>query len=131
MKLVLVVLLAGLVLFFVKRALTSKILAPDEAAERVAAGTAILIDVREPDEWTDGVVAGALLLPLGDLRGDRRLWKPVLEANRDKELIVYCRSGNRSAIAAGILSAEHFRTANAGAFSAWKAAGQPVVVPTP
>ena len=40
---------------------------PDEAAPRVRAGDAVLIDVREPDEWSGGVAKGAALLPLSDL----------------------------------------------------------------
>lgn len=100
--------------------------APEESARRVEAGTALLIDVREPDEWTDGVAAVALLLPLSDLRGERRVWKAVLETSRDKELILYCRSGGRSGQAAALLAAEGFRTANGGAFKHWSAAGQPV-----
>lgn len=131
MKFALLILLVGAALFIAQRALAGEILAPDEAAKRVAAGTAVLIDVREPSEWTDGVVKGALLLPLSDLRGDRAQWRPALAAHGDKELILYCRSGNRSAIAAGILAKEKLRVANAGAFSAWKTAGQPVTTPQP
>ena len=105
------------------------IITPDEASRRVASGEAILVDVREPAEWADGVVSGALLLPLSDLRGERERWKPVLEANRDKELIVYCRSGNRSAQAIAILEKENFKATNAGGFADWKSAGQPVARP--
>lgn len=104
-------------------------LKPEEAANRVAAGTAVLVDVREPAEWAGGVVASAALLPLSDLRGDRKAWKPFLEANQGKEIILYCRTGNRSGQAAALLSAEGKKTANAGAFSAWEAAGQPVRTP--
>lgn len=131
MKFALLILLVGAALFIAQRALAGEILAPNEAAKRVAAGTAVLIDVREPSEKTDGVVKGALLLPLSDLRGDRAQWRSALATHGDKELILYCRSGNRSGIAAGILAKEKLRVANAGAFSAWKAASQPVVVPTP
>jgi len=105
------------------------VLTPAEAAKRVAAGTAVLVDVREPAEWETGVVATASLLPLSDLRGERKVWKPFLEANKDKEIILYCRTGNRSGQAAALLSAEGKKTANAGAFSAWEAAGQPVRTP--
>ncbi|MCS6243558.1 MAG: rhodanese-like domain-containing protein [Opitutus sp.] len=129
MKTFLLIALVIVVFFFVQRALVGPILTPEEAARRVAAGTAVLIDVREPAEWRDGVVKGALLLPLSDLQGDRLQWKPVLAANADKELILYCRSGNRSGIAVRLLAGEKFKTANAGGFSAWKAAGQPVVIP--
>lgn len=104
-------------------------LKPEEAAKRVAAGTAVLVDVREPAEWTDGVVASATLLPLSDLRGDRKAWAPFLEANKGKELILYCRSGNRAGQAATVLVAEGRVVANAGAFSTWEAAGQPVRTP--
>lgn len=100
-------------------------IAPAEAARRVAAGEAVLIDVREPNEWAHGVAAPALLLPLSDLRGDRLSWKAALAKHRDKELILYCRTGNRSGIAAGILEKEGFRTANAGGFSAWRKAELP------
>ena len=100
-------------------------LTPAEAAQRVAAGTAVLVDVREPGAET-GVVAGAATLALSDLRGERRDWKPFLAANKERELILYCRSGNRSGQAARLLAAEGYRTANAGGLRDWSAAGQPV-----
>jgi rhodanese-related sulfurtransferase len=99
--------------------------APAEAAQLVADGKAVLIDVREPDEWTDGVASPAALLALSDLTGPRRTWKPFLEKNRDKELILYCRSGGRSARAAQLLAAEGYHTANAGGFNDWARAGLP------
>lgn len=100
-----------------------------EAARRVDEGTAILVDVREPAEWSGGVAAPAKLLSLGDLRGARKSWGPVLEANRDKEFIIYCASGARSGIAASILGKEGFRAVNAGGFGSWRAAGLPVRTP--
>jgi rhodanese-related sulfurtransferase len=100
--------------------------APAEAAQLVAGGHAVLIDVREPDEWADGVASPAELLALSDLTGPRQTWKPFLEKNRDRELILYCRSGGRSGRAAQLLASEGFRTANAGGFSDWARAGLPV-----
>lgn len=129
MKLVLVVAAIFAVLFIGQRLLAGDVISPEEAARRVAAGTAILIDVREPAEWRDGVVTGALLLPLSDLSGERAKWKPVLDSNRDKEFILYCRSGNRSGQAVRILTGEKLKAANAGGFSAWKAAGKPITRP--
>jgi rhodanese-related sulfurtransferase len=102
---------------------------PAEAAQLVADGQAVLVDVREPDEWNDGVAAPAELLSLSDLTGPRQTWKPFLEKNRDKELILYCRSGGRSGRAAQLLAGEGFRTANAGGFSDWTRAGLPVRKP--
>jgi rhodanese-related sulfurtransferase len=99
---------------------------PAEAAKLVTEGRAVLVDVREPDEWeSTGVVAFADLLPLSDLRGERQQWKSFLERNRDRELILYCRSGNRSGQAARLLATEGFRTSNAGGFRDWITAGQP------
>lgn len=102
---------------------------PQEAMEKVGTGTAVLIDVREPGEWSGGVVEGALLLPLSDLQGERVKWgKPLADA-RGRELVLYCRSGNRSGIAAGILEKEGWVVWNAGGFSAWVSAGQKVTKP--
>lgn len=114
---------------FVNQTQAAETVAPADAAQRVAAGKAVLIDVREPDEWQDGVARPALLLSLSDLRGDRKTWNDALEQHRDKELILYCRSGNRSGIAADILEKEGYRVANAGGFAAWRDAGLPVRKP--
>ena len=116
-------------MFLGKRLLSGPTLASREAEKRVASGTAVLIDVREPSEWAEGVAKPAVLLPLSDLTGSRTKWKPFLELNRDKELLVYCRSGNRSGKAAGILSREGFKVSNAGSFDAWKNAGLPTRKP--
>jgi phage shock protein E len=74
-------------------------------------------------------VEGALLLPLSDLRDKRGLWKNPLADARGRELVLYCRSGNRSGIAAGILEKEGWTVWNAGGFSAWMRDGQKVVKP--
>ncbi|MEN9840262.1 MAG: hypothetical protein RL376_62 [Verrucomicrobiota bacterium] len=129
MKIALLFAALCVVIFIAQRLLNGEIMSPAEAARRVAAGTAVLIDVREPSEWQSGVVKGALLLPLSDLQGKRTQWTPSLKANQDKELILYCRSGNRSGIAARLLSTEGFTCSNAGGFSTWKSSGHPVVSP--
>jgi rhodanese-related sulfurtransferase len=126
MKLLLILATVIVVLFITSRVLAGDILPPKEAAASVAAGTAVLVDVREPGEWADGGVAEpANLLSLSDLRGDRTGWKSFLAENKDKELILYCRSGNRSGIAARILTKEGYTVANAGGFRDWVAAGLP------
>lgn len=102
----------------------------DEAARKVAAGTAVLIDVREPDEWAEtGVAAPAALLPMSDFLGEQKLWKPFLAQHDGKELLVYCRSGNRSGKVAIKLSQQGRTVTNAGAFKDWAAAGLPVRKP--
>ena len=129
MKTLLLIILLVLVVFALKRVMAGPSISPAEADARIKAGTAVLIDVREPDEWADGVAEPALLCSLSDLRGGRAQWKAVLEANRDKELILYCASGARSGIAAGMLRKEGFNAVNAGGFGDWRSAGLPVRTP--
>jgi rhodanese-related sulfurtransferase len=129
MKTFLLILLIVAIFFIVRYAMAGPSITPAEAAARVAAGTAVLIDVREPGEWTGGVAEPSLLCSLSDLRGARAQWKSVLEANRDKELILYCASGARSGIAAGMLRKEGFNAANCGGFGAWRSAGLPTRLP--
>ena len=102
---------------------------PAEAAQLVRDNKAVLIDVREPDEWTAGVAQSAALLPLSDLTGPRKLWQPFLRKVGDREIILYCLSGGRSGSAARILAAEGFKTANAGGIHRWQAAGLPIAQP--
>jgi phage shock protein E len=99
---------------------------PAQAAKLVAEGKAVLVDCREAAEWAETGVAGpATLLAKSDFDATQAAWKPFLEANKDKQIIVYCRSGNRSGIVTAALQEKGFNVANAGAFSAWQAAGLP------
>ncbi len=97
-----------------------------EAHAALNSGAAVLIDVREPAEWTDGMAAGAAGLPLSDLRGSRLLWSPFLARQRDRRLFLYCQSGARSALAASTLRREGFDATNVGAIGAWRRSGWPV-----
>jgi rhodanese-related sulfurtransferase len=102
---------------------------PQDAANLVAEGAAVLIDVREPSEWAGGVAKPAILLPMGDLSGAREKWKPFLASHGDRELILYCHSGGRSSSSARLLAGEGFRVANLGGFKAWRDAKLPVCLP--
>lgn len=127
MKLFIILTIVVLAVFLAPRLLAGEIIPAQDAADRVKAGNAVLVDVREPGEWTStGVAEPAVLLSLSDLRGDRTSWKAFLQENKDKELILYCRSGNRSGIAARILAKEGYHVANAGGFKHWEKAGLPV-----
>ena len=113
-------------MFAVANAEVAKV-SPSDAFSRVSAGEAVLVDVREPAEWAEsGVAAPAELLPMSDFDGDQKLWKPFLEKNAGKELILYCRSGNRSGKVAAKLEARGHKVGNSGAFKDWAAAGLPV-----
>lgn len=91
----------------------------DELARRRAAG-AYVLDVRNPDEYLEAHVPGAVLLPLGEL-GER--WQEVPEG----DILVICKSGGRSARAVQALNEAGRTTTNiAGGTDAWIAAGHPV-----
>lgn len=104
--------------------------APTDAAARVRSGAAVLIDVREPDEWSRGVAESAVLLPLSDLTRSRVQWSPFLAQAAGRELLLYCASGARSGVAARLLASEGFRVANTGGLSDWSAAGWPITKPS-
>jgi sulfur-carrier protein adenylyltransferase/sulfurtransferase len=88
---------------------------PRELAERLDRKDDFeLIDVREPYEWQIGQIPGARLIPLGRLAGAMS----SLDSTRD--IVVYCRSGVRSADATRQLQAAGFRAANlAGGILRW------------
>lgn len=97
-------------------------LSPEELAQRIKAGDVRLIDVRTDEEVAEGTIPGAEHIAL-----DR--FDPATIATDDgREVVFYCRSGRRSAIAAEKLAeatgapATHLE----GGILAWEAAGQPV-----
>jgi len=90
---------------------------------RAAVGAgALVLDVREPFEYAEGRVAGSLLVPLATV-GDR-----VGEFPKDQPVYVFCRSGNRSLVAARTLVEAGFSDVRnvEGGMIAWAAAGLPV-----
>jgi rhodanese-related sulfurtransferase len=95
---------------------------PAEAADAVSSG-AVLLDVREDDEWQAGHVAGALHLPLSAL---------ALRAGEipapPTQLVLVCRMGSRSQMLAEALVARgRADVANLdGGMQAWAAAGLPL-----
>ena len=92
-----------------------------EAQARQQAG-AIMLDVREPDEWQEGHIPGARHVPLGEL--EMRL----AELDPTQEIVAVCHSGYRSGIAAQALRATGFaRVWNLdGGMLAWERAHLPV-----
>lgn len=94
---------------------------PGEGKRRVDAG-ALLLDVRNPDEWQAGHAEGAAWIPMGEL-AERQEELPT-----DREIVVICKTGGRSAQVAKALLAAGYGAANvAGGSEAWQAAGMPIV----
>ncbi|WP_028988299.1 rhodanese-like domain-containing protein [Thermicanus aegyptius] len=87
----------------------------DELYERMRNGEEIyLLDVRELVEWLAEHIPGAIHIPLGEI--PRR----YVELDKEKEIYIICRSGNRSAMAARYLSQLGFKTVNvAGGMLNW------------
>jgi rhodanese-related sulfurtransferase len=93
---------------------------PEEARKLLDDG-AQLVDVRADHEWDAGRIAGATHIELGDL-GER-----IGEIERERPVVLYCRGGGRSDMAASALAAEGYEAfVVAGGIEAWVEAGQPI-----
>jgi rhodanese-related sulfurtransferase len=94
-----------------------------DALERTENG-AVLVDVREDNEWTEGHAAAAVHMGRGVIERD------VVGEYPDKatELILYCGGGYRSALAADMLQKMGYTNvaSMAGGWSAWKEADAPI-----
>ncbi len=95
---------------------------PGQAQARLEAKPQpFLLDVRQPDEYRAGHIAGAALIPL------RELPRRMAELPRDREIICVCRSGNRSHSATGQLKAAGYNALNLqGGMINWSRHGLPV-----
>ena len=77
--------------------ITSEVITPEEAKEIMnQEDSYVILDVREQDEYDEGHIEGALLLPYTEI--EKRAGEELPE--KDQLILVYCRSGRRSAIAA-------------------------------
>ena len=83
----------------------------------------MFLDVRTPEEYNDGHIQGAVLLPVQELE------KRLAEVPKDKRVYVYCHSGRRSVTASNMLVEGGFSNIEnvEGGIVAWKKAGYPVV----
>jgi len=77
-------------------------LSPKQAAEMLADGSAIIVDVREHEELADAELKGALHIPMGEI-ADR-----VSELDPAQTTIVMCKLGGRSAMVCDFLAGQGF-----------------------
>lgn len=93
---------------------------PQEGQRRVGEG-ALLLDVREQNEYDEVRAEGARLMPLSTFDAHFH------ELPKDQDIVVICRSGKRSLDAATRLAAQGYRAVNlTGGTLAWEAEGLPV-----
>ncbi|MBL8063700.1 MAG: MBL fold metallo-hydrolase [Anaerolineales bacterium] len=99
---------------------------PKELHDLIQSGTngnrPVVVDVREPWEYSKGHVPGAILMPLGQLASR------ASELNPEQPVAVICASGNRSQSAAALLGQKGFKTIYnvLGGTGAWMRSGLPV-----
>jgi rhodanese-related sulfurtransferase len=93
-----------------------------QAAQKRDQG-AFILDVREPSEWEAFHIPGATLIPLGELASR------VSEVTADQEVVVVCRSGNRSQEGRDILKEAGFKqvTSMTGGVTEWQKLGFPII----
>ena len=87
----------------------------------------LFVDVRERDEWTEGFIPGAVHVPRGFLESRIEQVAP----DRQRDIVLYCAGGSRSAFAAKTLQDlgyEHVSSL-AGGFTDWKRNGFPIDLP--
>jgi rhodanese-related sulfurtransferase len=96
---------------------------PTDAAQKMKSGEAVVIDVREKDEWDEEHIPDAVHLSRGTIEID--IEEKVPDVNTT--VIVHCGGGGRSALAAESLQKMGYKNVRsmAGGFKAWKAAGLP------
>jgi rhodanese-related sulfurtransferase len=107
---------------------------PDELMAKLNARESfLLVDVREPAEFEHGHIGGAHLVPRGiiEAAADTSYPKhyPPLSGARDQQIVLYCATSGRSAMAAAVLQMMGFKDVLnlAGGYARWEAEGKPQV----
>ena len=99
---VMVLVVIGLAMSFMSRGDSKGLVSYEELQQKLNdKAPIVLLDVRTQEEFDNGHIPGALLLPYDEI--DQKAAQLLLE--KEKEIIIYCRSGRRSAIAKDSLEA--------------------------
>lgn len=104
--------------------LNLKQVSPLEATQLLNHQDAVLLDVREPQEYQEGFLPNSLRIPLGTLSAKAE----QLDKHRERPIIIVCRSGNRSAQAGRMLKQLGYENVYnlAGGLHAWRGANLPI-----
>jgi hydroxyacylglutathione hydrolase len=94
---------------------------PAEAAQRVEAGEAVILDVRARSEWDEGHIPGAVHVPLSTIQ------QHIADVPEGMPIILHCGGGGRSAVAASVLRSHgiHEVMNLTGGIDRWKKEGLP------
>lgn len=106
-------------------ALAAENVSVDTLAAQISAGKApLVVDVRTEDEFLEGHIPGARLIPHDEIGN----YVDSLAAFKDEPILIYCRSGKRAESAVKTLEEAGFSKIQVleGSFSAWQAAGQKI-----
>ena len=97
------------------------------ASDEVAKPATVVLDVREPDEYEQGALPGAIHIPRGHLESQVEARSP----DHDAHIVVYCAGGTRSAFAADTLAQLGYTdvASMAGGFNRWKDEGRAWITP--
>ncbi len=100
---------------------------PADAAEEIAAGPTVVLDVREPDEYEQGALPGAVHIPRGTLETSVEGRIP----DKSSHVVVYCAGGTRSAFAAQTMQELGYTDVASviGGFNRWKDEGREWAAP--
>ena len=100
-------------------------ISPQEAAAKSKSGEAVIVDVREKDEWDEEHIPGAIHMSRGTIELDIEEKVPDTNAM----IICHCGGGGRSALAAESLQKMGYKNVRsmAGGLKAWKTAGLPTI----
>jgi phage shock protein E len=98
-------------------------ISPTDAAQKAKSGSAVIVDVREKDEFDESHIPDAVPMSRGTLELEVEDKFP----DRNTTIICHCGGGGRSALAAESLQKMGYKNVRsmAGGFSAWKATGLP------
>lgn len=105
-SIVLLIIMYGIILWFLYPRIAPvkglKTLSSEDFQSNIEGSDKVLLDVRQPSEYHEGYIPGALNIPLTQLK------QRIADIPQDKEIYLYCRSGMRSKQAARILSKKGF-----------------------
>ena len=98
-------------------------ISPQDAAAKLKSGEAVIVDVRDKDEWDEGHIPGAMHMSRGTIELDIEEKVPDTNAM----IICHCGGGGRGALATENLQKMGYKNVRnmAGGFKAWQAAGLP------